>query len=260
MDSLSLADRMKQYEQATRHTLPARTYTILRVDGRAFHSFLRHADRPFDGAVMAAMDATAAALCADISGAVFAYTQSDEISVLITDFGSAGTQQWFGGVVQKIASVSASVATMAFNAEYGHHYDGATATFDARVFTLPTPTEVANYFVWRQRDAIRNAISMAARAEFSHRELHQVSTATARALLLERGIHFDTYPAGARHGRLCTRTTREEDVTYTDRRTGTERTIRAARSRWETGPAPLFTADPDGPLIESIPAPGPRAA
>lgn len=248
----TLTERMKTHEDTTRHTLPARAYTILRVDGRAFHSFLRHADKPFDEAVMAAMDATAAALCADIAGAQYAYTQSDEVSVLITDFGKTDTQQWFGGVVQKIVSVAASTATVAFNTEYGEHYDGANATFDARVFTLPTATEVANYFLWRQRDALRNSVSMAARAEFSHRELHGVSTDQARALLRTRGIDFDTYPAGARHGRLCTRTTREETVTYTDRR-GVEHTTRAPRSRWETAPAPQFTADPDGWLMTSTP-------
>ncbi|WP_160051194.1 tRNA(His) guanylyltransferase Thg1 family protein [Nocardiopsis sp. FR26] len=255
MDSLSLADRMKTYEAATRHILPAQTYTVVRVDGRAFHTFLRHADRPFDDAVMAAMDATAVALCKDISGARFAYTQSDEVSVIMTDFGNAGTQPWFGGVVQKIASVASSVATVAFNAEYGHHYDDATATFDARVFTLPTAAEVVNYFVWRQRDAVRNAVSMAAQAEFSHRQLHGVNTAQARELLRSRGIDFDAYPAGARYGRLCARATSERTVTYTDKR-GVEHTTRAVRSHWETMPAPSFTADPGGDLASSIPEPG----
>ncbi|MEU4825115.1 tRNA(His) guanylyltransferase Thg1 family protein [Actinomadura sp. NPDC023710] len=93
---------MKAYEQVTRMVVPRRTYTIVRVDGRSFHSFLRHADRPFDDAVMAAMNAVAEALCADMSGAVFAFTQSDECSVLLTDFTGTGTEPWFGGVVQKM--------------------------------------------------------------------------------------------------------------------------------------------------------------
>ncbi|GAA2820440.1 hypothetical protein GCM10020220_005930 [Nonomuraea rubra] len=110
-DKTGLGDRMKGYEAVTRTLLPRRTYAVVRVDGRAFHRYLRHAARPFDDAVMRAMDAVAEALCAEMSGSVFAFTQSDECSVLLTDFDSAGTQPWFGGVVQKVVSVAASTAT-----------------------------------------------------------------------------------------------------------------------------------------------------
>jgi tRNA(His) 5'-end guanylyltransferase len=250
---------MKLYEHATRHTLTPRTHTIIRVDGRAFHTFLRHADKPFDEAVMAAMDATAAALCKEISGAVLAYTQSDEVSVLVTDFGAANTQPWFGGVVQKVVSVAAAVATVAFNTEYAVHYDDATATFDARAFTIPDPVEVANYFVWRQRDAVRNAISMAAQSEFSHRELHGVNTNQMQELLWsQRDINFNDYPAGAKRGRVCVRRTRQEEVTYTDKRTTQMRTVQAMRSRWESEAAPHFTADEGGWLLRATPVPGER--
>jgi tRNA(His) guanylyltransferase len=93
-DSTSLGDRMKRYEAVTQSALPRRTYTVIRVDIRAAHVYLRAADRPFDYEFMADMDATAEAMCAEISGAVLAYAQSDEISILATDFDSHGTEPW----------------------------------------------------------------------------------------------------------------------------------------------------------------------
>lgn len=155
----SLGDRMKRHEQATKTALPRRAYTLIRADGRAFHNYLRGADKPFDFGFMADMGEIAKALCEEVSGTVFAYTQSDEISLLVTDFGSAGTQPWFGGEVQKIVSTVAAVATAALCARRAK-----AATFDARVFTVADPREVGNYFIWRQRDAVRNSISMAAQA------------------------------------------------------------------------------------------------
>ena len=106
---------MKRYEETTRFTLPRRTYTILRVDGRAFHSWTRGLAKPYDNQLMDCMDAVAVALCSQISGSQFAYVQSDEISILAVDFLDTETQSWFDGNVQKWASVGASIATMAFN-------------------------------------------------------------------------------------------------------------------------------------------------
>jgi tRNA(His) 5'-end guanylyltransferase len=253
-DKTALGDRMKLYETATRTVLPRRTLTVCRVDGRAFHSFLRHADKPFDNAVMSAMDAVAEALCAEMSGAAFAFTQSDECSVLLTDFESHGTQPWFGGVVQKIASIAASTATVAFNRRYGVDHDDACATFDARVFTIPDPVEVANYFLWRQRDCVRNSISMAAQAKFSHKQLHGKSTGVMQEMLWsEYGINWNDYPAGAKRGRVCVRHTEEQEVVWTERHSGQQMTSRALRSRWSSEAAPHFTAQPDGWLASTIP-------
>src|SRR5262245_7521451 len=115
-DRTGLGKRMKRYEAASQTVLPRRTYTIVRVDGKAFHSYLRDGQRPYDETFMAHMDQVAIALCEEISGAVFAYAQSDEISVLIVDFQSPGTEPWFAGEVQKIVSISAAVATAALGA------------------------------------------------------------------------------------------------------------------------------------------------
>jgi tRNA(His) 5'-end guanylyltransferase len=250
-DRTMLGDRMKQYEAATRSTLPRRTFTVIRVDGRCFSSFLRRADKPFDATVITAMDAVTAALCKEISGAVFGYAQSDEASILLTDFAAPGTQPWFAGGVQKMASIAASVATVAFNDAYP---GSGRALFDARVFTIPDPVEVANYFLWRQRDCVRNSISVAAQAHFSHKRLHRVNTDQMQELLWrEKGVNWNDYPAGCKRGRVVTRKTGERPVTYTDRRTQEEVSTVAMRSWWETEPAPHFTAAEDGWLAQMIP-------
>jgi tRNA(His) 5'-end guanylyltransferase len=249
-DKTSLGDRMKRYEQATFTVLPRRTYTVIRVDGKAFHTYLRGAQRPFDEQFAGDMDATAQALCKEISGAVFAYAQSDEISVLATDFGSQQTEPWFAGEVQKIVSISASVATAALNARR----PGRTALFDARVFTIADPVEVANYFLWRQRDAVRNSIAMAAQAHFSHRELHGVNTGQMQELLWsQRGVNWNDYPDGFKRGRIVVKETGEREVTFTHKRTGQEGTVKALRSWWEARPAPHFTLNAGGFLAEAIP-------
>jgi tRNA(His) 5'-end guanylyltransferase len=245
---------MKGYEAVTRFVLPRRTYAVCRVDGRCFHSLLRRAHKPFDYGFMEAMDKVTAALCKEMMGAVFAYTQSDEISVLMTDFGSVHSEPWFGGTVQKMASIAASAATAAFNDAF--HVAGAgSATFDARVFTIPEPVEVANYFVWRQRDCVRNSISMAAQAYFPHKHLKGLHGGEMQELLWsEKGINWNDYPDGAKRGRVCQRVTAPEPVTYTDKRTKQEHTIDAIRSRWVSEAAPHFKAEPQSWLARAIPS------
>lgn len=249
-DSTALGDRMKDYEVATHYVLPRRTYTIIRVDGRAFHSYLRDAIKPFDYQFMRQMDAVAVALCQEVSGTVMSFTHSDEVSLLVADFGSGQTQPWFGGVVQKMASIAASVATAAL----GSQRDGFPL-FDARVFTIPSAVEVANYFLWRQRDCVRNSIAMAAQTYFSHKRLHGLNSAQMQELLwAENGINWNNYPDGAKRGRVCVRVTAEESVIYTDKRTQQEHTINAVRSRWASEAAANFVAEPGSWLAEIIPA------
>lgn len=249
-DSDSLGDRMKQYEQITKTTLPRRTYTIIRADGRAFHTYLRGAAKPYDFDFMTDMGHVAQALCEEVSGTVFAYTQSDEISLLVTDFNSASTQPWFGGEVQKVVSTVAAVATAALYARR----PGKPATFDARVFTIADSREVGNYFIWRQRDAVRNSISMAAQAHFSHRRLHGVNSGQMQDLLWsEKGINWNDYPAGAKRGRVVVKQGGEQQVTFTHKRTGEERTVAAYRTWWETQEAPHFTLNEGGFLDYMIP-------
>lgn len=246
----ALGDRMKLYEATTRHLLPRRTHSLIRVDVRAAHTYLRGATKPFDETFMADMDAVAEALCTEITGAVFAYTQSDEISILITDFASEQTEPWFGGVIAKQVSISAALATAVLNERRP-----GRALFDSRVFTIADPVEVANYFLWRQRDAVRNSISMAAQARFSHKRLHGVSSGGMQELLwAEAGVNWNDYPDGCKRGRVAIRRTGERPVEYVDRRSNETVSTTALRSWWETSAAPHFTTEPGGWLAERIPA------
>ena len=181
-----LGDRMKRdYESRTRFLLPRRTYTLLRIDGKAFHTYTRGCTRPCDLELMADMDTAAAALCKEAQGAALGYVQSDEISVLLTDFNDTGTEAWFDGNLQKLASISASIVTAHFNtARFARGVTDKLAVFDARVWTIPARVEVENYFIWRQQDATKNAISMTAQAHFSHASLPGLSTDRMQERLL----------------------------------------------------------------------------
>jgi tRNA(His) 5'-end guanylyltransferase len=242
-DTTALGDRMKRYEAPYRALLPRRTYTVLRVDGRAFHTYLRGAVRPFDEAFAADMDAVAAAMCKEITGAFLAYVQSDEISIVAADFRSTSTEPWFGGVVAKWTSIGAAIATAELNARR----PGRRALFDARVFTLSDPVEVANYLVWRQRDATRNSIVMAGQAHFPHRSLHGQDTGQIQERLwAERGVNWNRYPDGFKRGRVATRVVGFRDSEHPERG-------RAPRSWWAAEPAPVFIAEPGSWLARTIP-------
>lgn len=173
----SLGNRMKRYENVNRHFLTPKLPVILRLDGKAFHTFTKGCSKPFDGPLGYSLERAAAALVENIQGAEFAYQQSDEVSLLVTDFSSLDAELWFGGNVQKITSVAASMFTAHFNANYKkYQQDMPFAYFDCRVFQLPNNVEVVNYFRWRNQDCYRNAVSAIAQTLFSHKELQGAST------------------------------------------------------------------------------------
>ncbi len=206
-DKLSLGNRMKSYEHVTRHVLTRRTPVILRVDGRAFHTYTRHFKRPFDEELHHAMAMTAEALLCEIQGSKIAYGQSDEISILITDYDKLESEAWFGNNIQKMVSISASVATIAFNNAIGDYmqppgYAGRKpmAQFDSRVFNIPRE-EVNNYFIWRQQDASRNSVQMLARAHFSHKECQNKNVSDLQEMLFhEKEINWNNVAAHFRRG------------------------------------------------------------
>ena len=198
MSATDIDLRMKdQYENRYRYMLTRRTYTIIRVDGRAFHTFTRGLERPYSTLLMAAMDKTALALCEEISGAQLAYVQSDEISVLLTDFAKIDTHAWFDNNLQKLCSVSASIATTGFNACWGW---ARPAQFDSRVFQIPDPVEVENYFIARQKDATRNSVSMLAQSHFSAKQLHGVSVQKMHDMLVSVEDNWNNHPVRFKHG------------------------------------------------------------
>lgn len=193
----TLGDRIKQnYEDRTRLMLPRRSYTILRLDGKAFHSFKKHFIAPYDADLRTAMCHATNILLYNIQGAQFAYVQSDEISVLLTDFATTKTQAWFDGNLQKMVSVASSVLSVNFNHLLGHDPTlrqelreiAGKAYFDARVFTIPDRVEVENYFIWRQKDCYRNAINGVGQHFFSAKELHGKSVGDVCSMIAQTSM------------------------------------------------------------------------
>jgi len=208
-----LGTRMKSsYEDRARFFLPRRSHTIIRIDGKAFHTYTRGLSRPFDDGFIEDMDATAGYLCKNIQGAKFAFVQSDEISILLTDYDKITTDAWFDNNVQKMASVSASMATSAFMrarlARIEHREREVSniemlkfAEFDSRVFQIPEWTEVENYFIWRQQDCVRNSISSVAQSLYSHKELNGKNTDEMQEMIFQKGINWNDYGPKYKRGR-----------------------------------------------------------
>lgn len=243
-----LADLMRAAEDRYRVVLPPRGYYVLRVDGRAFHTYLCGAARPFDETFAGDLDAVARALCAEVSGALFAYSQSDEVSVIHSDLGRETSRAWFGGVVAKQVSVGASIATGELISRRG---GTGSPTFDARAFRLDTPDDVRAYLTYRQRDAVRNSIQAAAQARFSPRRMHGCKCDELVAMLADDGVDWHAYPQGFRCGRLTVKRDGVVPVEYVDRRTKETVSTTALRSWWETEPAPQTYRDGE-PILRGI--------
>jgi tRNA(His) 5'-end guanylyltransferase len=188
----SLGDRMKKnYENPARLYLTRRTPVIVRVDGRAFHTFTRNLQKPFCTEFTAAMVKSALAVAGEMQGFKLGYVQSDEASFLLTDYDELQTQPWFAYNKSKVESISASTMTW----EFARHMSVAgftkMATFDARAFNIPED-EVVNYFLWRAKDWARNSVTMYAQSKFSHKELHNKTCADMHEMLHEVGLNWST--------------------------------------------------------------------
>ena len=205
---MKLGDRMKQYENVTRNYLPTRMPVIIRIDGKAFHTFTRGFKKPFDAILSNSMINTTKYLLENIEGCVFAYTQSDEISLLLKNDQTNETNAWFDNNLSKIISLSASMATLAFNKHFSEEVDEFCwnidtkieqayltslekgAMFDSRAFVIPE-SEIVNYFIFRQQDCVRNSIQMVAQANFSHKELQKLDCDQLQEKLFqEKGINW----------------------------------------------------------------------
>lgn len=173
-----LGNRIKNnYENVTRFHLPKRTYTIIRVDGRAFSTFTKGFKRPEDSELVRTMNDVAHYLFDNLTGAKLAYVQSDEISILLTDFDELNTQPMFDNNLQKLCSISSSMATGRFIMGMTNHVSlNNIPQFDSRVFTIPSRSEVANYFLWRFKDCRRNAILNCANVQYGHKFCHGKNT------------------------------------------------------------------------------------
>ena len=232
MDKTTLGDRMKNnYENITRYYLTRRMPVIIRVDGRSFHTFTKGFKKPFDDVLVKTMQDTMKYLCENVQGCVLGYTQSDEISLVLTDYAELTTDAWFGNNLQKMCSVSASMATLTFNKAFNdnivkyidNNLDddcGVTkdlteyikilinarnkgAMFDSRVFTIPKE-EVCNALIWRQQDATRNSIQSVGQANFSQKELHGKSCNDIQdMLMIQKGINWNDYSTTLKRGSCC---------------------------------------------------------
>jgi len=240
-----LGNRMKSYENVYRQYLTKNNYFILRIDGKAFHSYTRLLDKPFDKYFNEAMDHTAITLCKQIQGVVLSYVQSDEITIVFTDIQSEETQIWFGGNIQKIVSVGASMATAIFNEyrvnqAYNHNITILEyAHFDARVFSIPDWIEVYNNVVWRNRDCMRNAVQMVARSLYSHKELMDKSCEEIIPMIEAKIIDWENYDPKCKFGRIISKKDREiETINHKNE------IVKVNRPTFQLEPAWVFTKDP----------------
>lgn len=263
----ALGDRMKEYECRNQYFLQRRTPVIIRVDGKAFHTFTRGFQKPFDEVLGNAMVRTMEYLCQNISGCIFGYVQSDEITLVLQDYRKLNTDAWFGYRTDKLCSIAASMATMAFNRCFLDEYEkwyfdhidfpnefGCDAVnpkdreldkayvaslkrgamFDARCFNIPKE-EVCNCIYWRQLDATRNSIQMVGQANFSHAELQEKSCNEIQDMLHEqRGINWNDFPTRWKRGVACrkvpvTTTVTEKNIEDED---GEPNTIGIATTRY----------------------------
>lgn len=267
----SLGDRMKEnYENRAKTYLVRRMPVIIRLDGKAFHTFTRGLKKPYDKIFHYAMNQTMKYLCENIQGCKLGYTQSDEITLLLTDYDTLDTDAWFDNNVQKICSVSASMATMVFNQHFALAYKEFeesvyeawnisddeikycdtlrkklhSAMFDSRCFSIPKE-EVTNCFIWRQQDATRNAIQMLGQCNFPHKELQGKSCNDIQDMLMtQKGINFNDMPTEFKRGVCCIK-----EEYYPEPMPGYEDCpvdATSVRTRWVLDKEiPIFTQDRD---------------
>lgn len=232
----ALGHRMKEYyEEIPKLKLMRRTPVAIRIDGKAFHTFTKGMDKPFDDILIKAMQNTMLLLCQNIQGCVFGYSQSDEITLILIDYQKLNSDGWFGYEVQKMCSIAASMATLYFDREfsglvqerlydlcnksdgketnigdeleydhiYGTHFQKLhKAMFDARCFNIPKE-EVANLLYWRQQDAIRNSILSVGQAYFTHKELMNKSCKNILEMLNAINIDWHSLPTTQQRGSCC---------------------------------------------------------
>lgn len=231
---------MKTLEKAYRTYLPKKSFAVIRVDGKGFSKYTKDLNKPFDSDFTAHMRETAQYLAENIDGAVCAYTQSDEISVIFSDLGGTNTEWWFGGQVQKLVSISAALATAKFNALRPWPLGKDTfPIFDARVHHLNGEEGVLEYLKWRQTDAVKNSVGMLASHHFSHKSLMGESTRERIIRLgLEKGVYWHELSDRFRFGSLVRKETRAGSTNYWHN--SVRKFIEFERNVWVVEDAPVF--------------------
>lgn len=239
-----LGDRMKEYESLPASRLMRKMPVIIRMDGKAFHTITRGMEKPYDKSLSHCMHEAAKYVCSNIQGAKVAYVQSDEISILIMDNQSLKADSWFNYELPKMLSISAAMASVAFFKE-ALKIDlkiNNLPVFDSRAWNLPEH-EVANYFIWRQKDATRNSINSLGQAHFSHKQLQNKNIDEVQDMLFkEKGINWNDCPIEQKRG-VCVYKTSVLGEGFNPK---TQEKVPAIRHEWVVDyNIPVFTQDRD---------------
>ena len=200
MNKDSLGDRIKGYEHVTNYRLPNRIPVILRVDGKAFHTFTRGMYKPFDGKLIESMVRAGERTAKNMMGFVLGYHQSDEFTFYLNNVQSLESQSWFNNEILKLTSITASMFTSYFNKEMG----GTEAVFDCRAFSVPFE-DVPNVFIWRQQDWERNSVQMLARYHFSHKQCDRKNKSNLHEMLHSIGVNWNDLDSVLKNGTFITK-------------------------------------------------------
>lgn len=248
MDKTSLGDRMKEYEAAYDTSMMRRVPVVVRLDGKGFSRLTKRLklEKPFDGRFLDMMADTMLSVASQVEGCVIGYTQSDEISLVLLNNQSLDAQPYFGNRVQKIASITASMATARFNRGLARLLGDAAdaeAFFDSRVFTVPDPVEAMNALIWRQQDCVRNSILSAAYYEIgkvkgrktAQKMMHGLNTSKLQELMFqELGLNWSVrYSPELKRGTVAYRKPMEVETPNG----------KAVRSKWVCEAAPTFQSE-----------------
>lgn len=278
----TLGTRIKEnYENRTKQFLTRRVPTIIRLDGKAFHTYTKGLNKPFDDGLIADMQETTKFLCENVQGCKLGYTQSDEITLVLTDYDNLQTDAWFDYNVQKMTSVSASIATAKFNQlRLQRHFNksqkevdvinksnffdydsvrvdnvGAQqklAFFDSRVFQIGEKEEVVNSLIWRQQDAERNSIQMLAQSLYSQKQLHGKNTSVLQDMCWQKGQNWNDLDSSKKRGSLILKQIYVDDKKITKENAselGSKSNLQTKiRTKWEVIDTPIFTKDRDAIL------------
>lgn len=265
-----LGDRMKEsYENRSKTFLTRKIPVIIRLDAKAFHTFTKGMKKPFDDIIVKTMQETMKYLCENIQGCVLGYTQSDEITLVLSDYNTPTTDAWFGYNIQKMTSISASMATLAFNKFFLENvdiyrlkaWDGISgykegidvnyieklldkikvgALFDSRVFSVPKE-EVCNCLIWRQQDATRNSIQSVGQTYFSQKQLNKKTCDEIQDMLFtEKGINWNDLKTIYKRGSCCYKQQVEREVILPK----SNKKVKVRRNQWYIdNEIPIFTQD-----------------
>jgi tRNA(His) 5'-end guanylyltransferase len=215
-DKDPLGQRMKRYEESYKIKMPLRMPVLLRIDGKTFHTVTKKMGfkKPFDENIHSSMIDIMQQLMHKVSGFKLAYTQSDEISILLVNYDKLETQAYFDNELQKLVSIIASIAGAVFNRPQTWRFSAGDdyPVFDCRAWVMP-PDDVENYFLWRYKDARRNAINSLGQANFSHGLLQGKNQQEVIEMLDQKGIYFENQPKEFQNGTCLYIAKQNEDKT-----------------------------------------------